>query len=133
MNTAECYVTVDGHEADLDLGHYERFTGIQTTKANNLTTGRIYKAVIDKERRGDYLGKTIQVIPHITDEIKRNVMLLGKKNNYDFVITEIGGTVGDIEGLPFLESIRQLKLGTWQGGLFVSILLTFLIWLQPKN
>lgn len=109
----ECYVTVDGHEADLDLGHYERFTGIQTTKANNLTTGRIYKAVIDKERRGDYLGKTIQVIPHITDEIKRNVMLLGKKNNYDFVITEIGGTVGDIEGLPFLESIRQLK---WELG-----------------
>ena len=109
----ECYVTVDGHEADLDLGHYERFTGIQTTKANNLTTGRIYKSVIDKERRGDYLGKTIQVIPHITDEIKRNVMLLGKKNNYDFVITEIGGTVGDIESLPFLESIRQLK---WELG-----------------
>ncbi len=109
----ECYVTVDGHEADLDLGHYERFTGIQTSRQNNLTTGRIYKAVIDKERRGDYLGKTIQVIPHITDEIKRNVMLLGKKNNYDFVITEIGGTVGDIEGLPFLESIRQLK---WELG-----------------
>lgn len=128
----ECYVTVDGHEADLDLGHYERFTGIQTTKANNLTTGRIYKAVIDKERRGDYLGKTIQVIPHITDEIKRNVMLLGKKNNYDFVITEIGGTVGDIEGLPFLESIRQLN-GNLARGLFVSILLIFLTWLQPKN
>lgn len=109
----ECYVTVDGHEADLDLGHYERFTGIQTTKANNLTTGRIYKSVIDKERRGDYLGKTIQVIPHITDEIKRNVMYLGKKENYDFVITEIGGTVGDIESLPFLESIRQLK---WELG-----------------
>lgn len=109
----ECYVTIDGHEADLDLGHYERFTGIQTTKANNITTGRIYKAVIDKERRGDYLGKTIQVIPHITDEIKRNVMLLGKKNNYDFVITEIGGTVGDIESLPYLESIRQLK---WELG-----------------
>ena len=107
----ECYVTVDGHEADLDLGHYERFTGIQTTKANNLTTGRIYKSVIDKERRGDYLGKTIQVIPHITDEIKRNVMMLGKKNNYDFVITEIGGTVGDIESLPFLESIRQAQMG----------------------
>lgn len=109
----ECYVTVDGHEADLDLGHYERFTGIQTTKANNITTGRIYKAVIDKERRGDYLGKTIQVIPHITDEIKRNIMLLGKRNNYDFVITEIGGTVGDIESLPYLESIRQLK---WELG-----------------
>ncbi len=105
----ECYVTADGHEADLDLGHYERFTGIKTSRENNLTTGRIYKAVIDKERRGDYLGKTIQVIPHITDEIKRNVMALGLKDDYDFVITEIGGTVGDIEGLPFLESIRQLK------------------------
>ena len=105
----ECYVTVDGHEADLDLGHYERFLGIQTTKANNITTGRIYKSVIDKERRGDYLGKTIQVIPHITDEIKRNVKLLGNKYKFDFVITEIGGTVGDIESLPYLESIRQLK------------------------
>ena len=90
----ECYVTVDGHEADLDLGHYERFLGIQTTKANNITTGRIYKSVIDKERRGDYLGKTIQIIPHITDEIKRNVKLLGNKYKFDFVITEIGGTVG---------------------------------------
>ena len=109
----ECYVTVDGHEADLDLGHYERFTGIQTTKANNVTTGRIYKSVIDKERRGDYLGKTIQIVPHITDEIKRNIMLLGKHGNYDFVITEIGGTVGDIESLPYLESIRQLK---WELG-----------------
>ena len=105
----ECYVTVDGHEADLDLGHYERFLGIQTTKANNITTGRIYKSVIDKERRGDYLGKTIQIIPHITDEIKRNVKLLGNKYKFDFVITEIGGTVGDIESLPYLESIRQLK------------------------
>jgi CTP synthase len=109
----ECYVTVDGHEADLDLGHYERFLGIETTKANNLTTGRIYKSVIDKERRGDYLGKTIQVIPHITDEIKRNVKLLGNKFKFDFVITEIGGTVGDIESLPYLESIRQLK---WELG-----------------
>ncbi len=109
----ECYVTVDGHEADLDLGHYERFLGIQTTKANNITTGRIYKSVIDKERRGDFLGKTIQVIPHITDEIKRNVKLLGSKYKYDFVITEIGGTVGDIESLPYLESIRQLK---WELG-----------------
>lgn len=109
----ECYVTVDGHEADLDLGHYERFLGIQTTKANNITTGRIYKSVIDKERRGDYLGKTIQVIPHITDEIKRNVKLLGSKYKFDFVITEIGGTVGDIESLPYLESIRQLK---WELG-----------------
>ena len=109
----ECYVTVDGHEADLDLGHYERFLGIQTTKANNITTGRIYKSVIDKERRGDYLGKTIQVIPHITDEIKRDIKLLGNKNLFDFVITEIGGTVGDIESLPYLESIRQLK---WEMG-----------------
>ena len=109
----ECYVTVDGHEADLDLGHYERFLGIETTKANNITTGRIYKSVIDKERRGDYLGKTIQVIPHITDEIKRNIKLLGTKYKYDFVITEIGGTVGDIESLPYLESIRQMK---WELG-----------------
>ena len=109
----ECYVTVDGMETDLDLGHYERFTGIQTTKANSLTTGRIYKAVIDKERRGDYLGKTIQVVPHITDEIKRNVKLLGKKYHYDFVITEIGGTIGDIESAPYMEAIRQLK---WELG-----------------
>ncbi|MBF1576948.1 CTP synthase, partial [Hoylesella shahii] len=105
----ECYVTVDGMETDLDLGHYERFTDIKTTKANSLTTGRIYKSVIDKERRGDYLGKTIQVVPHITDEIKRNVKLLGEKYHYDFVITEIGGTVGDIESLPFLEALRQMK------------------------
>ena len=109
----ECYVTVDGMETDLDLGHYERFTGIQTTKANSLTTGRIYKAVIDKERRGDYLGKTVQIIPHITDEIKRNVKLLGNTGKYDFVITEIGGTVGDIESLPFLEAVRQLR---WELG-----------------
>lgn len=109
----ECFVTVDGHEADLDLGHYERFLNVPTTKANNITTGRIYQSVIDKERRGDYLGKTVQVVPHITDEIKRNIMLLGKKHNYDFVITEIGGTVGDIESLPFIESVRQLK---WELG-----------------
>lgn len=105
----ECYVTVDGHEADLDLGHYERFTNIQTTRANNVTTGRIYKSVIEKERRGDYLGKTVQIIPHITDEIKRNVTALGKSGNFDFVITEIGGVVGDIESLPFLEAVRQLR------------------------
>lgn len=105
----ECYVTVDGHEADLDLGHYERFTNIQTTRANNVTTGRIYKSVIEKERRGDYLGKTVQIIPHITDEIKRNVMALGKTGNFDFIITEIGGVVGDIESLPFLEAVRQLR------------------------
>lgn len=109
----ECYVTVDGHEADLDLGHYERFTNIQTTRANNITTGRIYQSVIDKERRGDYLGKTVQIVPHITDEIKRNVKLLGNTGNFDFVITEIGGTVGDIESLPFIESVRQLR---WELG-----------------
>ncbi len=117
----ECYVTVDGHEADLDLGHYERFLGIQTTKANNITTGRIYKSVIDKERRGDYLGKTIQIIPHITDEIKRNVKLLGNKYKFDFVITEIGGTVGDIESLPYLESIRQLKRELGRNALCVHL------------
>lgn len=109
----ECYVTVDGHEADLDLGHYERFTDIHTTRANNVTTGRIYQSVINKERRGDYLGKTVQIIPHITDEIKRNVKALGKTGNYDFVITEIGGTVGDIESAPFLEAVRQLR---WEMG-----------------
>ncbi len=105
----ECYVTVDGHEADLDLGHYERFTNVRTTRANNITTGRIYQNVIDKERHGEYLGKTVQIIPHITDEIKRNIKLLGKTGNFDFVITEIGGTVGDIESLPFLEAVRQLR------------------------
>ena len=109
----ECYVTDDGHEADLDLGHYERFLDVATSRANNITTGRIYQNVIRKERKGDYLGKTVQVIPHITDEIKRNVKLLGLKKQYDFVITEIGGTVGDIESLPFLESVRQLK---WELG-----------------
>lgn len=109
----ECYVTADGHEADLDLGHYERFTNIKTTKANNITTGRIYRDVIEKERRGDYLGKTVQIIPHITDEIKHNITKLGETGNYDFVITEIGGTVGDIESTPFLEAVRQLK---WELG-----------------
>ena len=102
----ECYVTVDGHEADLDLGHYERFLGIQTTKANNITTGRIYKSVIDKERRGDYLGATIQVVPHVTNEIKD--FILSDISDEDFVLCEIGGTVGDIEGQPYLEAIRQL-------------------------
>ena len=109
----ECFVTVDGHAADLDLGHYERFLNVNTTRANNITTGRIYQNVIEKERRGDYMGKTVQVIPHITDEIKRNVKLLGTKEKFDFVITEIGGTVGDIESLPFIESVRQLK---WELG-----------------
>ena len=109
----ECFVTVDGHETDLDLGHYERFLNLPTTRANSITTGRIYQSVIDKERRGDSLRKTVQVIPHITDEIKRNVKLLGAKNQFDFVITEIGGTVGDIESLPFIESVRQLR---WELG-----------------
>ena len=127
----ECYVTVDGMETDLDLGHYERFTGIQTTKANSLTTGRIYKAVIDKERRGDYLGKTIQVVPHITDEIKRNVKLLGTKYHYDFVITEIGGTIGDIESAPFMEAIRQLK---WElGKNAINIHLTYVPYLRAAG
>lgn len=127
----ECYVTVDGMETDLDLGHYERFTGIQTTKANSLTTGRIYKAVIDKERRGDYLGKTIQVVPHITDEIKRNVKFLGEKNHYDFVITEIGGTIGDIESAPFMEAIRQMK---WEMGRnALSIHLTYVPYLRAAG
>ncbi|MDR1407203.1 MAG: CTP synthase [Tannerella sp.] len=109
----ECFVAIDGHEADLDLGHYERFLNVPTTRENNVTTGRIYQHVIEQERRGDFLGKTVQVIPHITDEIKRNVKLLGSKNKFDFVITEIGGTVGDIESLPFIESVRQLK---WEMG-----------------
>ena len=105
----ECYVAEDGHEADLDLGHYERFLDIRTSKDNNITSGRIYQNVIQRERKGDFLGKTVQVVPHITDEIKRNVKRLGLTGKYDFVITEIGGTVGDIESLPFLESVRQLK------------------------
>ena len=127
----ECYVTVDGMETDLDLGHYERFTGIQTTKAHSLTTGRIYKAVIDKERRGDYLGKTIQVVPHITNEIKRNIKLLGEKNHYDFVITEIGGTIGDIESAPYLEAIRQMK---WElGKNAVCVHLTYVPYLKAAG
>ncbi len=105
----ECYVTEDGTETDLDLGHYERFTNHPTSRANNVTTGRIYKSVIEKERKGEYLGKTVQVIPHITDEIKRRIQLLGQQKIYDVIITEIGGTVGDIESLPFIESVRQLR------------------------
>ena len=105
----ECYVTEDGAETDLDLGHYERFTGVPTSHANNVTTGRIYKNVIEKERRGDFLGKTVQVIPHITNEIKERITALGNTGNYEFVITEIGGTVGDIESYPFIEAVRQLK------------------------
>jgi len=105
----ECYVTDDGAETDLDLGHYERFLDIQTSQANNVTTGRIYQSVINKERKGDFLGKTVQIIPHITDEIKRRVTQLGEDNEYDIIITEIGGTVGDIESLPFIEAVRQLR------------------------
>ncbi|HEY5690713.1 MAG TPA: CTP synthase [Cyclobacteriaceae bacterium] len=105
----ECYVTDDGAETDLDLGHYERFLNIPTSQANNITTGRIYNNVITKERKGEYLGKTVQVVPHITDEIKRNIYLLGESGKYDFVITEIGGSIGDIESLPFVEAVRQVK------------------------
>jgi len=105
----ECYVTDDGAETDLDLGHYERFLNIRTSQANNVTTGRIYNNVITKERKGEYLGKTVQVVPHITDEIKRNIFLLGESGKYDFIITEIGGSVGDIESLPFVEAVRQVR------------------------
>ena len=109
----ECYVTNDGAETDLDLGHYERFLNVKTSQANNVTTGRIYQSVIEKERRGEFLGKTVQVIPHITNEIKERIQLLGKTGDYDIIITEIGGTVGDIESLPYIESVRQLK---WEMG-----------------
>lgn len=105
----ECFVTDDGAETDLDLGHYERFLNIPTSQANNVTTGRIYQTVINKERQGDYLGKTVQVVPHITDEIKRRMMLLGADDRFDIVITELGGTVGDIESLPFVEAVRQIQ------------------------
>lgn len=109
----ECYVTDDGAETDLDLGHYERFLNVPTSQANNVTTGRIYQSVIDKERRGEFLGKTVQVIPHITDEIKHRIQILGKSGEYDIILTEIGGTVGDIESLPYVEAVRQLK---WELG-----------------
>ncbi|MCX8677837.1 MULTISPECIES: CTP synthase [Apibacter] len=114
----ECYVTEDGAETDLDLGHYERFLNSPTSKDNNVTTGKIYQTVIDKERRGDFLGKTVQVIPHITNEIKRRIKILGKKGDFDIIITEIGGTVGDIESLPYVESVRQLR---WELGYQNSI------------
>ena len=120
----ECYVTDDGAETDLDLGHYERFLNVKTSQANNVTTGRIYQSVIEKERRGEFLGKTVQVIPHITNEIKERIQILGNTGDYDIVITEIGGTVGDIESLPYIESVRQLK---WELGpyntLFVHLTL----------
>ena len=109
----ECYVTLDGAETDLDLGHYERFLNVPTSQANNVTTGRIYQTVINKERKGDYLGKTVQIIPHITDEIKRRIKILGSGSKFDIVITEIGGTVGDIESLPYIEAVRQLR---WELG-----------------
>ena len=116
----ECYVTSDGAETDLDLGHYERFLNVETSQANNVTTGRIYQTVIDKERKGDFLGKTVQVIPHITDEIKRRIKLLGETNDFDIIITEIGGTVGDIESLPYIESVRQLR---WELGKVNSLVI----------
>ena len=128
----ECYVTMDGMETDLDLGHYERFTGIHTTRNNSVTTGRIYKTVIDRERRGDYLGKTIQVVPHITDEIKRRMLRENEPDEVlDFVITEVGGTIGDIESAPFMEAIRQLK---WQlGRNVVNVHLTYVPYLKAAE
>lgn len=128
----ECYVTADGMETDLDLGHYERFTGIKTTRHNSITTGRIYKTVIDRERQGDYLGKTIQVVPHITDEIKRCMLRADEKDErLDFVITEVGGTIGDIESAPFMEAIRQLR---WQlGRRAVCIHLTYVPYLKAAD
>ena len=134
----ECYVTVDGMETDLDLGHYERFTGIHTTRNNSITTGRIYKTVIDRERRGDYLGKTIQVVPHITDEIKRRMLreseelkVKSEELNFDCVITEVGGTIGDIESAPFMEAIRQLR---WQLGRdAVCVHLTYVPYLKAAD
>jgi CTP synthase len=107
----ECYITDDGAETDLDLGHYERFLNVPTSQANNVTTGRIYLSVIEKKEEGEFLGKTVQVVPHITNEIKDRMQLLGNSGDYDIVITEIGGTVGDIESLPYIESVRQLVWG----------------------
>src|SRR5258707_9645224 len=107
----ECYVTDDGAETDLDLGHYERFLNVRTSQANNVTTGRIYNNVITKERKGEYLGKTVQVVPHITDEIKRNIFLLGESGKYDFIITEIGGTGGDNQYFPFFQTAGHVRLG----------------------
>ncbi|MEM0995095.1 MAG: CTP synthase [Bacteroidota bacterium] len=128
----ECYVTDDGAETDLDLGHYERFLGTPTSQANNVTTGRIYQTVIQKERKGEYLGKTVQVIPHITNEIKRRVQLLGQKGAFDIVITELGGTVGDIESLPYLEALRQMRRELGQDNCLV-IHLTLLPYLQATK
>ena len=124
----ECYVTDDGAETDLDLGHYERFLNVRTSQANNVTTGRIYQSVIEKERRGEFLGKTVQVVPHITNEIKERIQILGKSGDYDIVITEIGGTVGDIESLPYIEAVRQLlwELGENNGIVVHLTLVPFL-------
>ena len=127
----ECYVTEDGFETDLDLGHYERFTGIRTTRNNSITTGRIYKTVIDRERRGDYLGTTIQVVPHITDEIKRRMLREGTDEKLDFVITEVGGTIGDIESAPFMEAIRQLRWSLGRDA--VCVHLTYVPYLKAAD
>ena len=127
----ECYVTADGFETDLDLGHYERFTGIHTTRNNSITTGRIYKTVIDRERRGDYLGKTIQVVPHITDEIKRRMLREGLDEGFDFIITEVGGTIGDIESAPFMEAIRQLRYQLGRNA--VCVHLTYVPYLKAAD
>ncbi len=128
----ECYVTDDGAETDLDLGHYERFLNVRTSQANNVTTGRIYQSVIEKERRGEFLGKTVQVVPHITNEIKERVQLLGNSGDYDIIITEIGGTVGDIESLPYIEAVRQLlwELGESNG---IAIHLTLVPYLKAAG
>lgn len=128
----ECYVTEDGAETDLDLGHYERYLGIETSQANNVTTGAVYQTVINRERAGDYLGKTVQVIPHITDEIQRRMLLLGEDGKFDIVITEVGGTVGDIESLPYIEAVRQLK---WKLGEkhFLNIHLTLIPFLASAH
>lgn len=128
----ECYVTEDGAETDLDLGHYERFLNRPTSKRNNVTTGKVYLTVIRKEREGAFLGKTVQVVPHITDEIQRRMMLLGETDGYDIVITEIGGTVGDIESQPFLEAFRQLR---WKLGKnnCINIHLTLLPYLDTTG
>ena len=127
----ECYVTADGFETDLDLGHYERFTGIHTTRNNSITTGRIYKTVIDRERRGDYLGKTIQVVPHITDEIKHRMLREGLDEGFDFIITEVGGTIGDIESAPFMEAIRQLRYQLGRNA--VCVHLTYVPYLKAAD
>ena len=129
----ECYVTNDGAETDLDLGHYERFLNVPTSQANNITTGRIYQSVISKERQGMYLGKTVQVIPHITDEIKENIKFLGSNGEFDIIITEIGGTVGDIESLPYIEALRQLKWEMGEDNLIVIHLTLIHIYQLLKN